>query len=73
MHRFMQRLQACERSGWEPFVRRQVKDTQIHHEAACCLRGGGLCDCEGSIRVILRDGRVFELDAAGAPTLAAKH
>jgi len=73
MHRFMQRLQACEASGWEPFARGQVKDTQVHHTASCGLRRRGVCDCEGAIRVVLLDGRQFEIDADGVPKQPANH
>lgn len=73
MHRYMQRLQACEASGWAPFRQGLVKDTQIHHAKGCGLLRGGLCNCEGPIRVKLRDGRVFALDADGVPKQSANH
>lgn len=73
VHRYMQRLQACEASGWEPFARGEVRDTQVFHTGACSMRRRGQCNCAGQIRVVLTDGRHFQLDSAGLPQPLPSH
>ena len=67
--RFMQRLQACEASGWGPLVEKRIRYTRIFHAATCGLnlRRVFCCDCEGEIYVILKDGQRFSIGLDGTP------
>lgn len=73
MHRFLQRLQACEASGWEPLKRGQVKDTKVFHTAACGLNHKRpLCDCDGEVYAVLRDESKYRIGLDGKAELVQK-